>query len=160
MGTIYSIGHTNLDVQVFIDILKKYGIDCLVDIRSIPQSRFCPQFNKARLQAVLEESGIRYVYEGASLGGRIRDVDCFVDKKLPEKKEDFAKSIDYEVLKTRPWFDEGIRRVIELSERNKVVLMCMEEDPVRCHRSILVGRRLAEEGIELIHLRSKPTIAP
>jgi uncharacterized protein (DUF488 family) len=156
--TIYSIGHSNLDVQGFIDLLKKNGVDCLVDIRSIPQSRFCPQFNKTRLEAVLRENGIQYLYEGASLGGRIKDIDCFIDKKLPEKKTDFAKSIDYNVLKTKSWFNEGIRRVIELNAKNTPALMCMEEDPDKCHRSILVGRRLEEEGIRFIHIRSKDEV--
>ena len=153
--TIHTIGHTNLDVLAFIDILKKAEIDYLVDIRSVPQSRFCPQFNKARIEAVLIENGISYAHEGASLGGRISDLDCYVHKKVPEKKTDFAKSIDYEILKTRPWFEAGIRRVIELAQGHKVVLMCMEEDPAKCHRTILVGRRLQDLGVELVHLRSK-----
>jgi uncharacterized protein (DUF488 family) len=153
--TIYTIGHSNLDIRIFIELLKNQGIDCLIDIRSVPFSRFCPQFNKARIEAVLAESAIRYVYEGESLGGRVKDLDCYVDKKLPEKKTDFAKAIDYEILKTRPWFDEGIRRVVSMAEKNKVALLCMEEDPDKCHRTILVGRRLRELGIDLVHLRSK-----
>ncbi len=153
--TIHTIGHSNLDIQVFIDLLKTHGIDRVVDIRSVPFSRFCPQFNKARIEAVLRENGIGYIHEGESLGGRVKDLDCYVDKKLPEKKTDFAKSIDYEVLKTKPWFDAGIRRVMETARERAVALLCMEEDPARCHRTILVGRRLQELGVELVHIRSK-----
>ncbi len=153
--TIHTIGHSNLDIQVFIDLLKESGIDRVVDIRSVPFSRFCPQFNKARIEAVLRENGIGYVHEGESLGGRVKDLDCYVEKKLPEKKTDFAKSIDYEVLKTKPWFDAGIRRVMEAARESAVALLCMEEDPAKCHRTILVGRRLQELGVELVHIRSK-----
>ncbi len=153
--TVHTIGHSNLDIHVFIGLLKESGIDCLVDIRSVPFSRFCPQFNKARIEAVLRENGIGYIHEGESLGGRIADLDCYVEKKLPEKKTDFAKSIDYEILKTKPWFDAGIRRVMATAATRNIALLCMEEDPAKCHRSILVGRRLQELGVELAHIRSK-----
>ena len=33
---IYALGHSNYPFDKFIEILKKYNINCVVDIRAIP----------------------------------------------------------------------------------------------------------------------------
>jgi hypothetical protein len=44
--TIFTIGHSNHSLDMFIDLLKSHKIDVLVDVRSKPFSQFSPQFNE------------------------------------------------------------------------------------------------------------------
>ncbi len=52
---LYSIGHGNREIDEFIQILTKFQIDTLVDVRTIPYSGTFPQFNKEKLIEKLEE---------------------------------------------------------------------------------------------------------
>lgn len=40
---IYTIGHSTLSKEDFLEISKKYNIELLVDIRSFPGSKYVPQ---------------------------------------------------------------------------------------------------------------------
>jgi hypothetical protein len=59
---IYTIGYGGRPISDFIDLLRQYGIRRLVDIRSLPTSRFRPDYRKAALQAHLEGAGIEYIF--------------------------------------------------------------------------------------------------
>lgn len=59
---IYTIGHSNRSIEVFLDTLKAYGITQLVDIRTVPKSRHNPQFNDESISESLRQSGIRYFH--------------------------------------------------------------------------------------------------
>ncbi len=45
---LFTIGHSTRPINEFIKILKAYGIEILIDIRTIPYSSFNKQFNKNR----------------------------------------------------------------------------------------------------------------
>ena len=47
---IYALGHSNYPFDKFIEILKKYNINCVVDIRAIPYSKYNIQYNKEFFQ--------------------------------------------------------------------------------------------------------------
>ncbi|MBN1646806.1 MAG: DUF488 domain-containing protein [Spirochaetales bacterium] len=103
----------------------------MVDIRSVPYSRFCPQFNKTKIENTLLENNIRYIFGGDNLGGRINDPECYLNKQIPERKTNIAELINYDILKTRSWFIEGIHTLIKLTGQYIVAIMCSEEDPDR-----------------------------
>jgi uncharacterized protein (DUF488 family) len=157
--TIFTIGHSNLPIERFIALLKTNDMEVLADVRSVPYSRFCPQFNAKRLEASLAEASIGYVFLGDRLGGRIQDPECFIGKVIPPKGGNFASAVDYGVLREKAWFNEGIEALLALAERSRTSIMCAEEDPAKCHRSILIGRRLAELGHQVVHLRKDGTLA-
>jgi uncharacterized protein (DUF488 family) len=91
---LYTIGHGNRKAPDFLALLKEYGIKYLVDVRSIPHSRFHPQFNRNALESFLSQHDIRYVFMGDELGGRPKDVSCY----------DMEGKIDYDRLKTKDFF--------------------------------------------------------
>ena len=123
-------------------LLKRNGIECLIDVRSAPYSRFKPEFSKEALEAALVENGIRYVYRGDSLGGRPADSDCFVDGK-----------VDYERVSQKEFYLRGIERLRRAHEMGmRLALMCSEGKPEECHRSKLIGSTLAQAGIPVTHL--------
>jgi uncharacterized protein (DUF488 family) len=51
---IYTIGHSNIDLEKFFAMLK--GIEILVDARSEPYSKYVPQFNSDILKKQLEKA--------------------------------------------------------------------------------------------------------
>ena len=138
---IYTIGHSNHKMEIFIELLQRYGITALVDVRSQPYSRYYPQFNKDLIQQSLEPSGIKYFFLGRELGARSRNPACYRDGK-----------VQYRLLAQEPLFREGINHVIRAMENSSVALMCAEGDPLKCHRTVLVGRELLQREVELWHI--------
>lgn len=154
MGTVYTIGHSNLLIEKFIELINNVKINGLIDVRSVPYSRFYHQFDKEKLMRSLNANGIAYYFEGEQLGGRIKDVECYKAKILPNRKVNVAELIDYEELIKRSWFIQGIMKVEELSKKRNLAVMCSEENPLRCHRNLLIARNLIERGNKVLHIRS------
>lgn len=155
MKTIYSIGHSNHDIGVFCGLLKEFRVTCLLDIRSVPFSRFYPQFNQAALRESLAAEKIGYVFLGRELGGRIADASCYQDGQIPNVKAGYALHLKYEAIRDTEWFNSGIVRLLDLAAGATCAIMCSEENPERCHRELIVSRRLRELGYEVIHIRSE-----
>ena len=114
----------------------------LVDVRSMPYSRRFPQFGKERLARSLAEAGIAYLHEGAALGG----------------KPDGGGS--YDALAATQAFKDALGRLIERARDTTLCLMCAEKEPLDCHRTVLVSRRLAEQGIAIDHLLADGSTRP
>jgi uncharacterized protein (DUF488 family) len=139
---IKTIGHSNHPIGRFVDLLKAGGVEAVVDVRSTPYSRRFPQFGRERLAQSLAAAAILYRYEGAALGGKPKD------------------GAGYEALAERAEFKDALGRLIAGSADTTLCLMCAEKEPLDCHRTVLVSRRLAERGAEIEHLladgRRKP----
>lgn len=140
---LFSIGHSNHPAEGFADLLKKHDIDVLVDVRSYPYSRYAPQFETSGLKALLAKAGVKYLYLGRELGGRPEDDDYY----------DAEGHVLYARLATSPLFLEGIDRLQKGAQTYRVAVMCAEEDPLNCHRRLLIGRVLRERGVALDHIR-------
>ena len=134
MKPIRTIGHSNHPIERFVALLKAGGIERLVDVRSMPWSRRFPQFGRERLAKTLAEAGIDYTWEGEALGGKPR------------------QGGGYDELAARPDFKDAIGRLIDGSGGTTLCLMCAEKEPLDCHRTVLVSRRLAERGAAIEHL--------
>ncbi len=155
MSVVYTIGHSKHPLPVFFSLLHGSGIQNLADIRSVPYSRFAPQFNQGRLRDSMAEEGIRYLFLGDELGGRINDAECYIDRSIPELKAGYARFLDYDAIRAKDWFNSGIAKLLELAETGATAIMCSEENPEGCHRELIVGRRLRELGLSVFHIRSK-----
>ncbi|MCX8043568.1 MAG: DUF488 domain-containing protein [Desulfobacterota bacterium] len=143
MRACATIGHSDHRLEAFINILRSYAIDTLIDIRSVPYSRRHPQFNRESLKTDLQLHDIRYLYLGDRLGGRQTDQGVL----LPDGRVDFI------AVRKLPSFQEGIHRVIaEIEQGFTVALLCAEKEPFDCHRFMLVSPALAEQGIILRHI--------
>ena len=146
--TIFTIGHSNHSLEVFINLLQSHKIDVLVDVRSKPFSRFSPQFNKEGFEKAVKASGIRYLFLGKELGGRPQG----------SKFYDNYGFVLYSRIAESPLFLEGIDRLIKGIKTYRVAVMCSEENPANCHRRLLVGRVLAKRGISVRHIRGDGTV--
>lgn len=139
---IYTIGYGNRPIGDFLNLLARYGVDCLVDTRSLPYSRFRPDYRKKALQEHLEKAGFAYLYKGEALGGKRVDPDCFVNGAL-----------DLPRLYAKEAFQTALREVEEAAfQRNGLVLMCAELRPENCHRSWMLTPPLQEHGFEVLHI--------
>jgi uncharacterized protein (DUF488 family) len=145
---VFTIGHSNHSAEKFAGLLRRHGIEAVVDTRSHPYSRHAPQFNACAIEAVLSKDGIGYLFLGRELGGRPAGVEFY----------DAKGRVDYtQVGCSRPFLD-GISRLEQEVSTRTVVLLCSEEDPARCHRRLLVGRALEERGFVLRHIRGDGSI--
>src|ERR1700736_3123231 len=68
MNILYTIGHSTKPIDEFLDLLKTYNIQELVDVRTIPKSRHNPQFGIDVLPSTLKQVGIGYTHH-KQLGG-------------------------------------------------------------------------------------------
>ncbi len=143
---LYTIGHGNRKPEDFLALLKDFSIEYLIDVRSQPYSKFNPQFNQNDLKFFLERNDIKYVFMGDTIGGRPNDTSCY----------DNEGKVDYEAVKTKDFFLNGIERLKKAFEKNiNVVIMCSESKPCECHRSKLIGKVLLSESIGLKHIDEK-----
>jgi len=139
--TVFTIGHSTHALEAFLDLLRKHGVTALADVRSSPYSRFNPQYNKSELANALAANGIKYVFLGRELGARSDDRSCYRDGR-----------VSYELLARAEPFRSGIERVRRGADEHRIALMCAEKEPLECHRTLLVARALAEQGLEVSHI--------
>jgi uncharacterized protein (DUF488 family) len=121
---IYTIGHSTKSLTDFAERLKAYEIDRVIDVRTKPYSRWCPQFNRNQLEVSLAEIDINYDWRGNNLGG-------------------LADNVDYD--KTLQW-------VLDRAKYENIALMCSEGDYHKCHRYLMLTPDLLALGMEVRHI--------
>jgi uncharacterized protein (DUF488 family) len=151
---LYTIGHSTLEIDDFLALLKENYIQVLIDVRSQPYSRFNPQYNRESFKHAMAYANIEYVFAGEYLGGRPTDPTCYKDGVMPDAKADYLKLVDYAEVMKRDWYQRGIQRLLEIASERQAVIMCSEEDPMQCHRHQLITQTLLKQGIPVWHIRS------
>ncbi|AZV46335.1 hypothetical protein C3L23_03330 [Nautilia sp. PV-1] len=133
MEEIFTIGHSTHKLEDFIKLLQKNNIDVIVDVRSIPYSKYAYWFNKEDLQFYLKKNKIYYIFMGNSLGARWEDKNLIFE----DGKVNFEK-----VMQTKK-FQDGIDRILNgVKKGYKIALMCSEKEAFDCHRFSLISRFL------------------
>ena len=130
--TVYTIGHSNHTLDEFVALLRDHSVTRVVDVRSVPYSRYSPQFQKQPLSAALDARDFDYQFLGESLGGKI---DC--DYASRARQDDFIAGID---------------QLIKLAKAEPTTILCAEKDPRSCHRRLLVTPALIERGVLVAHI--------
>ena len=147
-GAIFTLGHSALPIERFIALLQSYGIEQLVDIRTVPRSRHNPQFNDTALADRLKATHREYVHLKA-LGGLRRP-----GKNSPNAgwlNEGFRGFADY--MQTEE-FQHALVALIGMSREKRTAIMCAEAVPWRCHRS-LVADALSVRGVPVVEILSE-----
>ena len=156
MHPFFTIGHSNRPLEVFIDLLRGPGVECVVDIRKMPRSRANPQFNQDTLAAALAMQGIDYAYL-AELGG-FRGTHSGIAPQVNAlwRNASFHRYADYALS---PAFRDGMARLLERGLRQRCAIMCAEAVWWRCHRRIVTDYLLAA-GCEVFHILGEGRIEP
>jgi uncharacterized protein (DUF488 family) len=131
-STIYTIGHGRHAFADFLELLRRYEIELVCDVRSAARSRW-PQFNGRVLAESLKEHGIGYEWL-PECGG-----------KVVAPPEELARGLD---------------RITELAADARLALMCSESQPLtkhtqpraNCHRVGLLAPPLRARGARLVHI--------
>ena len=143
MGKLYTIGHSTIKYELFRELLKKYNIDCLLDVRSTPYSKYATQYNRDIIAKYLNMDGIRYVYAGNYFGARQLDTSLY----------DQYGCLDFEKVRKTDFFQSMVNNVKKgLQDGHNVVLMCTEKEPYDCHRAIMVGRGFELADVPIAHI--------
>jgi uncharacterized protein (DUF488 family) len=150
---ILTIGHSTRSREEFIQLLRAHGVQRVLDVRTIPRSRHNPQFNRDELSPALHRAGIHYRHM-PGLGGLRRARHDSMN--MGWRNASFRGYADYMQTMT---FRESLDRCIELARRDRVVLMCAEALPWRCHRS-LIADALLIRGIETREITSRVRTRP
>ncbi len=150
MPTIYTIGHSNHEIEAFIALLSGAGIHTLVDVRSQPYSRWAGQFNREGLARMLERAGFAYRWMGDSLGGRPADASLYAE----ESNAPSGKHVrpDYALMAASPAFQAGLDELLALAEEGATAIMCSEGDYRQCHRALLITPELLKRGARVVHI--------
>ena len=130
MIRIFTIGYEKATVAEFLAALRQAGVERVIDIRAVPNSRR-PGFSKNLLRNELAEIGIDYVHlralgtpadgRAAARAGRTDDLKRIYDGQL-ELPEAIAQGA----------------QMIELAKEKPSALLCYEREPGGCHRTLLL----------------------
>jgi uncharacterized protein (DUF488 family) len=131
--TIYTIGHGRHAFADFLELLRNYEIEFLVDVRSVARSRW-PQFNGLVLAELLRDNGIGYEHLPETGG------------KTKPRPEDLSRGVD---------------RIVEIASEVRTTIMCSESKPLsshkvpraNCHRVGMLAPMLRARGVDrIIHI--------
>lgn len=147
MAKLWTIGHSTLGLEDFVNLLQKHQIEVLADVRLFPMSRRYPHFNKETLIERLKQAGITYQHF-AELGGRRKPKKD--SHNLAWRNEHFRGYADY--METAE-FGKGISNLGNLAEQKRVAVMCAEAVWWRCHRG-LISDYFKAKGWEVLHISS------
>jgi uncharacterized protein (DUF488 family) len=150
-GTIFTIGHSTRTLDEFVELLEDYGVNMVVDVRSVPRSRYNRQFNKETLPESLKLVNVKYVHM-PNIGGFRRPKSDSINTAW--KKKSFRGYADY--MQTKE-FTEQLLNLIALTRENTVAIMCAEAVPRRCHRSLISDALLVRQ-VNVEHILTKDNV--
>jgi len=145
---LFTVGHSNLSFADFAAVLKRHEVELVADVRGVPASGRYPHFSQPRLEKRLRAEHLAYLFLGNCLGA------------APDGSgatEQVAVA-DYAVRRASYGFQAGLERLLEETARRPVVVMCAEEDPLRCHRFLMLCPELTRLGIAPLHIRKEGQI--
>lgn len=135
-----TIGHSTRPIEEFLELLKTNSVQLVVDVRTVPRSRRNPQYDQTNLRASLEAAGFGYEHDSGLGGFRRTHADS---PNTGWRNASFRGYADY--MQT-PEFESNLLQLIETARRHRVVVMCAEAVPWRCHRS-LIADALVVRGV-------------
>lgn len=144
-SAIYTIGYEGLQVDGFLDMLLRAGIDSLVDVRSNPVSRRYG-FHRGTLASLCAHLEISYRHLpklGVPSSWRS-------GLHLADDYRELFRRYENEVLRAA---DDLLCSLGEQMARSATVLLCQEADPERCHRSCLARSMARRTGLPVLDLR-------
>lgn len=149
--TVYTVGHSTRTLEQFVELIRGFGVDTVVDIRTVPRSRTNPQYNLETLPDGLADFGIRH-YRIAELGGLRKksktipaETNSFWVNRSFHNYADYALSDEFEI---------GLTQLMKIGETRTCAIMCAEAVWWRCHRRI-VADYLLSRNIKVIHIMDK-----
>jgi uncharacterized protein (DUF488 family) len=136
---VLTVGHSTRPLAEFVAMLKAHSVARLMDVRTVPRSRHNPQFNLDTLPVELAANGIGYEHV-PGLGGFRRAHPGSLNTGW--RNPSFRGFADY--MQTSE-FADNLAELIAKATRERIVLMCAEAVPWRCHRSLIADALLVRD---------------
>jgi uncharacterized protein (DUF488 family) len=152
----FSVGHSSRTIEDFVQLLRFAEVETVADIRSFPNSRSNPQFNRDVLPDRLAAFRLAYVHipELGGRRGRSRNVppeaNGLWDNQSFHDYADYALSAGFRV---------GLERLVALGRTARCAMLCSEAVWWRCHRRIVADHLIAR-GERVLHLMGRDRIEP
>lgn len=140
---LFTVGHSILDFANFAALLKDHGVELVADVRTVPQSARWPHFSQPAFEKLLQAEHLDYLFLGDELGGRPDDADAYRPDGL----------VDYKARRKSYACQAGLMRLWKEMDNRLVALMCAEEDPLECHRFLMICPELTKLGANPLHIR-------
>lgn len=136
-----TIGYEGATLVDFISTLEAAGVERVVDVREVAQSRR-PGFSKSALRTALADAGIDY-HHIRQLGDPKHGREAARAGNFDLFRTIFAAHIDL------PASQDALQDAISLATEKRSVLMCFERDPRHCHRTIVAERMAALSSLQI-----------
>ena len=127
---VYTLGTSTRSLEEFIQLLTSHSVGAVIDVRRFPSSRF-EHFCREKMEGLLPEAGIEYIYLGQELGGYRRG--------------------GYQNFTATSQFQTGIRKLEEIARKLNTAIICAERFPWRCHRRF-IAIELEKRGWQVSHI--------
>ncbi|WP_210481554.1 DUF488 family protein [Naasia sp. SYSU D00948] len=150
---VLTIGHSTHPIEEFADIIRAYGVELLVDVRTVPKSRHNPQFNADALAESLPAAGIGYERMPALGGLRHPRPDS---PNGGWRNDSFRGYADY--MQTEQ-FADAVDALLTRARARRTAIMCAEAVPWRCHRSLIADALLVRSA-PVLHIMSAAAARP
>ncbi len=145
---IYTMGFTQKTAEQFFELIKKNGVELLVDVRLNNKSQLAGFTKGTDLAYFLKEiCGTKYIHcdEFAPTKELLSDY-----QKGKASWDDYVNVFD-EIMERRGAYKKFLDR---FGQFNKVCLLCSEPTPEQCHRRLVAEKiqSFSPEKVEVIHL--------
>lgn len=137
---VLTIGYERATPSTLVAALRGAEVQTLVDVRAIANSRK-PGFSKGALSAALEEAGIGYLHLRA-LGTPAAGREAARTGKPEVMRRIFAAHLEGTEAQA------ALANLKDLARRQRVCLLCLEDDPRHCHRTLVAEA----VGLPAVHL--------
>jgi uncharacterized protein (DUF488 family) len=143
--TLWTVGHSNVSLDRFIELLTAHDIVLIADVRRFPGSRRHPHFAGGALADALTAQSIRYMHL-PELGGR-RTARAN-SRNTAWRHPAFRGYADY--MET-PAFAAGVERLRQAAAEQRTAMMCAEALWWQCHRG-LIADVFKAAGATVLHI--------
>jgi len=126
---LFTIGYEATTMGEFLDALKSAGVERVIDVRAVANSRR-PGFSKTPLRNALAEVGIDYVHL-KPLGTPAVGREAARAGRVDDLKRIYAAQLDL------PEAIVAAEQMRELADEKPSALLCYEREPAACHRTLL-----------------------
>jgi uncharacterized protein (DUF488 family) len=140
LATFYTVGHSTHTVEAFIRLLKQVDTELAIDVRTVPRSRYNPQFNTDVLPQPLGAAGIGYRHMPVLGALRHAPKGAGPSPNRFWDNENFRNYADYTASRE---FQSALEDLRALGHEQVCTLFCAETAWKQCHRQIVADYLLA-----------------
>jgi uncharacterized protein (DUF488 family) len=134
---VFTLGYQGRDLKEVLEIVQRHGIEQVIDVRENTSSKKLG-FAAAELKEALVRIRVAYSHLPELGCSRVSRHTFWRDGS----KDSFLDDYRHRLAERPQAFADLVRR----TQLARTLLLCLERDPSRCHRAILV-ERLQTEGI-------------